>query len=169
MNFSLKFIFKISLILVILSGCQDNHDLLAFIAEVKKRPSGPLEPMPSVQIYENHRYVSSMLRSPFQAPVPDLSTNISGKGPDVGRKKEALEMLPIDSLKLVGALQKNGVFWALIVDKSGMVHRLTIGNYLGQSYGKITNISEDKIELTEMVPDSQGRWQKRPTTMNLLQ
>ncbi len=162
---ALSFVF-LSLILL---GCQQENDLQTFVAEVNKRPSGAIEPLPPIKVYENYVYSSSGLRSPFQPPMVELNTVSNGKGPDAGRQKEPLEAFPLDSLRLVGAIQKKGVLWALIVDKSGMVHHLKVGNYIGQNFGQIKKILENKIELTETVADSQGRWQERPTTINLLQ
>jgi type IV pilus assembly protein PilP len=165
----IKSLFALIFMGMVLASCQDDADLQAFVAEVNKRPSGQIEPLPEIKIYESYHYSSSALRSPFEPPFSEKSAVNMGKGPEMGREKEPLEAYPLDSLRLVGAIQKKGALWALIVDKSGMVHKLTVGNYIGQNYGKIKKISENKIELIEMVADNQGRWQERPTTMNLLQ
>lgn len=153
----------------LLTSCQRHEDLVTFVNEVNKRPPTQIEPFPSVKIYPNYAYSSSRLRSPFQPPSPEMKKGTSGNGPDMNRTREPLEAYPLDSLRLVGAIQKKGILWALILDKNGMVHWLTTGHYLGQNYGKIDKILENKIELTEMVVDSQGRWQPRATTLNLLQ
>ncbi len=154
---------------LMLSSCGTDEDLITFVTEVNRRPAGPIAPLPQFKIVEHYVYASSALRSPFQPPIIDLSKAGKGNGPDVTRPKEPLEAYPLDSLRLVGALQKKGVLWALIVDKTGLVHRVTVGHYLGQNYGKINKILENKIELTEMIIDNQGRWEPRPTTINVLQ
>lgn len=156
------------LFVMILSGCNKEDDLVSYVQKVNKRPSSQIEPLPPMKVFENYVYSASALRSPFQPPMVDLKI-AKGEGPDVNRPKEALEAFPLDSLRLVGALQKKGILWALIVDKSGMIHHLRVGNHLGQNSGRINKILEDKIELIETVADSQGRWQKKPATMNLLQ
>ena len=38
---------------------------------------------------------------------------------------------------------------------------------MGQNYGEITEISEYKINLLEIVPDGLGGWLKRPRTIPL--
>lgn len=164
---TLKIAFSFTFLSMMLLGCQEEGDLQNFVAEVNKRPAGPIEPLPPIKVYESYVYSSSGLRSPFQPPMVDLTAARTGKGPAVDRPKESLEAFPLDSLRLVGALQKKGELWALIVDKSGRVHHLKVGNYIGQNFGKIKKILENKIELTEMVADSQGRWQERPATINL--
>ncbi len=158
----------IFLFVMMLTGCNKENDLVAYVQEVNKRPSSQIEPLPPVRVFEDYVYSASALRSPFQPPMVDLKV-AKGKGPDVNRPKEVLEAFPLDSLRLVGALQKKGILWALIIDKSGMIHHLKVGNYLGQNSGRINKILEDRIELIETVADSQGRWQEKPITMNLLQ
>jgi len=32
------------------------------------------------------------------------------------------------------------------------------GNYIGQNYGRITNIRADAIDITELVEDAYGNW-----------
>jgi type IV pilus assembly protein PilP len=165
----IKSVFGIITLVLMLSSCGTDDDLIAFVDAVNKRPPGPIEPLPQFKLVENYVYSSGVLRSPFQPPTIDFTKVGKGNGPDVTRPKEPLESYPLDSLRLVGAIQKKGVLWALIVDKTGLVHHLTVGHYLGQNYGKINKILENKIELTEMIVDNQGRWEARPTTMNVLQ
>lgn len=57
---------------------------------------------------------------------------------------------------MVGTLEQNDETWALIKTKDGTIHRVSPGNYMGQNDGKITRISEDKIELIEIVPTGNG-------------
>ena len=85
----------------------------------------------------------------------------------MNRRREALEAFPLDALKMVGTLaQKDGV-WAIIKAPDGLVYRVTRNNYLGQNYGRITKISEDKVELVEIVPDGLGGWQERRASLVL--
>ena len=38
-------------------------------------------------------------------------------------------------------------------------------NYLGQNYGQVTSVGQDKIELIEVVPDGLGAWVQRPASL----
>ena len=38
---------------------------------------------------------------------------------------------------------------------------------MGSNYGKILNIQEDRIDLREIIKDSQGRWEERQATLAL--
>jgi len=42
-----------------------------------------------------------------------------------------------------------------------------IGNYIGQNYGKIIRISENTIQLREIVQDATGDWVERTTSLDL--
>ena len=48
-----------------------------------------------------------------------------------------------------------------------MVHKVVAGDYLGQSDGRIDAIFEDRIELTELVPDGAGGWMERKAQVAL--
>ena len=87
--------------------------------------------------------------------------------PDMNRKREPLEAFPIDSLKLVGTLFRNGTMFAIIKDSNGVVHRVQVGNYMGQNFGFIHSISENQIQLTEIVTDGGSGWRKREASMVL--
>jgi hypothetical protein len=84
---------------------------------------------------------------------------------DPRRNREPLEEFPLDSLRLVGTLSLRGQQFALIKDPTAVVHRVTLGNYLGQNYGKITTIAESEIALREIVPDGFGGFIERPATV----
>ena len=47
------------------------------------------------------------------------------------------------------------------------VYTVVPGNYIGQNYGKIQKITEDKIIITEMVEDSYGNWIYRTAELPL--
>ena len=99
------------------------------------------------------------LRDPFQ-PVEKNTDNSTvdiagGNGikPDTERRKEELEAYSLDTLRMVGTLTNAKGLWGLIKAKDGTIHRVQVGNHMGQNYGKIIRILEDKIELMEIVPD----------------
>jgi type IV pilus assembly protein PilP len=156
-----------------LAGCasQDMTDLRAFVEDVKQRPPGRIEPLPEIKEIETHTYSSAELRNPF-APEQSQETqsNVAqsnGLMPDFNRRKEELEGFPLDSLRMVGTLEQDEFNWGLIKTKDGTIHRVKTGNYMGTNYGKIDRVSEEKIELTEIIPDGQGGYIERQATVAL--
>ncbi len=156
----------------LLTGCGNNtEDLQNYIEQVKARPKGPIEPMPIIKPYETFAYSATSLRDPFTPPVvPDDSRSRSAGGgiqPDANRPKEALEEFPLDALRMVGSLERGGGKWSVVKAPDGAIYRVQPGNYVGQNNGKITRISDELIELTEIVEDGQGGWIERQASLAL--
>ena len=61
----------------------------------------------------------------------------------------------------------NNVDWALITESNGSVHRVRVGNYLGQNHGRIVSISDTNVNVVEIVPDGQGGWIERPRSVKV--
>jgi len=161
------------MILAGVAGCasDDMSDLRGFVEEVKQRPAGRIEPLPEIKEVETHTYLSSELRNPF-APeeVPEEQASIAqgtGLMPDFNRRKEELEAFPLDSLRMVGTVDQDDATWGLIRTNDGTIHRVKLGNYIGMNYGKIDRVSEEKIELTEIIQDGQGGYIERQATVAL--
>ena len=90
----------------------------------------------------------------------------SSHGPDMDRRKEALEAFPLDSLKMVGTIEKSGLKQALVqADKT--VYQARIGGYIGQNFGLITGIADDGVEIKETVQDAAGEWVERKVKLEL--
>ena len=175
--------FSITMVLMfLLAGCLENDrsDLERFVAETKQNVVGkPLGPLPEVEPYQPVYYEASPLKDPFavsffvldaltrEEPIVD-----TGIRPDLDRPKEELEKYPLGSLDMVGTFRDfdGEALWALIKAPDGIVHRVRKGNYLGESFGEILNITDDKIEIIEIVPDSQaGGWKERENFLSLAQ
>lgn len=156
-----------------LVGCasnSDTSDLTAYIAEIKARPEGSIEPLPPVRTFDPFIYGATALRSPFDEPV--VVTTVEGtRNPDVKpdplRVKDFLESFNLDSLAMVGTLEQNGALWALVKDPTGGIHRVTVGNYIGKNHGKITSATTTQLSLVEIVADGLGGWVQRPRTIKL--
>jgi type IV pilus assembly protein PilP len=153
------------LIGVITSGCSSGQDdLQSWIAEVKKRPGGRIEPLPEVKPYETFAYNAAELRSPFSIMSPAGPTGVR---PDSKRNREFLEQFSLDTLSMVGTLKLAGRSFGLVQTKDGLVHRVLPGQYMGQNDGKIVSISDSKISLVEIVPDGMGGYMERPAAIGL--
>lgn len=154
-----------------LAGCSNNMgDLKAYIASVKARPGGRIPPLPQIQPAPKFTYVPGGRRSPFKRVV-ETGANSSNpnavNGPDPDRPREFLEQFPLDTMKMVGTLSIGGKTYGLIQTADGQIHRVHVGNYIGQNYGRITSITQARISLVEIVPDGLGGYIKRPTAIAL--
>lgn len=160
---------------VLLASCsgRDLSDLEAYVAEVKARPKGAIEPMPEIKAVETFAFDPEGLRDPFvpEKPTPPPQVAVTGNGvrPDPTRPREALEAYALDSLRMVGTIKKDDVLWGLVQTAEGTIYRVKPGNYLGQNHGRIVQIADDRIELVEIVPDAPGTWRERPASLALAQ
>lgn len=152
-----------------LAACDPGtRDLDNYIADVKQRPAPPLEPLPVMKQFESFVYSAQGLRDPFTAPQRrEDAARADGPRPDANRRKEVLEAFPLDGLDMVGSLGVGGSLVALVMDPGRVVHRVRVGNYLGQSDGRIVAIREDGLEIVELVADGAGGWLERPARLAL--
>jgi type IV pilus assembly protein PilP len=155
----------------LVSACGANMgELQTYIDEVKARPGGRIEPLPEIRPAPSFVYAAGDRRSPF---VPDLpqqraSSNPNAvEGPDPNRPREFLEQFPLDTLRMVGTLQGNAGTFGLVQDSGGLVHRVTVGNHMGQNYGRILAITDSEIELVEIISDGLGGFLERPAGIGL--
>jgi type IV pilus assembly protein PilP len=150
-----------------LAGCTSaDSDLHQFIRQTEQQPGGRVEPLPEVKPYETFVYNDQSLRSPF---VPSQPGGFNSVQLNTKRPREFLEQFSLDTLKMVGTLNIAGTTYGLVQTKDGIVHRVTIGNYMGQNDGRITAITSSSIDLTEIVPDGLGGYMKRPAALGLSQ
>jgi len=146
----------------------DMSDLQEYIAEVKQRPGGRIEPLPQIKPYETFRYRADSERSPF---MPDQREAQSGKPqgptPIENRNKEYLEQFPLDTLSMVGTLAREGKTYGLLQTADGLVHRVIPGNYVGQNDGRIVAIDDSGIQVEELVADGIGGFFKRTAEIGI--
>lgn len=170
---------------VTLPGCvsRDISGLENQVAEILARPGGRIEPLPEIKPYQAYSYQSSgqNLDSPFKLfyvlDIPEIAGQAvvdDGLTDEMAREvrernREELEQFELDSLRMVGTLENEANDWAIVLDPSGVVHRVQQGNYMGKNIGKVINIFEDRIELREIIQGSDGRWAEREAALALIE
>lgn len=143
-----------------------NGDLDEYINEVKARPGGRIEPLPQIKPYETFTYEAQSLRSPFMPDTPK-GRAAAGPRPEANRPKEYLEQFPLDTLKMVGTLQRDNNRYALLQTQDGLVHRVVPGNYIGQNDGRVMSVTDGEVQVEELVPDGIGGFYKRSAAIGL--
>jgi type IV pilus assembly protein PilP len=149
-------------------GCTPSESPQQWVAKEKAKRGAPLQPLPVIKTFESFLYTDQDLRDPFNvSPEEQEQSANAGPHPDQDRAREPLELFPLDGLKMAGTLGLAKNIEGLVRDPDGVVHRVHAGNYLGQNFGRITTISEDHIELVELVPNGSGGWMERQATIAL--
>jgi len=150
-----------------LAGCiGGNDDLDKYINDVKARPGGRIDPLPQIKPYETFAYEAQSLRSPFQPDAP-RGRAAAGPRPEANRPKEYLEQFPLDTLKMVGTLNRGNQRYALLQTRDGLVHRVVPGNYVGQNDGRVLAVTDGEVQVEELVPDGIGGFYKRSAAIGL--
>ncbi|MBI4194508.1 MAG: pilus assembly protein PilP [Betaproteobacteria bacterium] len=156
---------------LVLSGCGEQHsDLKQFVKDSDNLPRGRIPPLPEVKPYEPFAYDAHDLIDPFKPRKITPPKSVAGAGgiqPDFNRRKEPLEAYPLENLKMVGTLQQKKVVHALVKSPDNNLFRVRPGNYMGQNFGRITDITETTIMLKEIVQDSGGQWEEKDQALQL--
>lgn len=164
------------LVIVAVYGCgeTDIADLTSYIKSVNARPQPAIEPLLAQPVIEPYTFNVQASRDPFK-PVyktdKQTSTAVAKANalrPDFTRSKEALEAYPLNSLQMVGTLSMGSVSWALVKTQGGIIHRVGKGNYMGENHGSIIQITEDSIDLVEIIQgEKEGLWQEKQQSLAL--
>ncbi len=163
-------------IVLVLQACSNGEysDLDVFMADAKEEAAsrGRIDPIPAFRPYEAFKYSATARRAPFDVPI-DVKELVRIGGPrsdvkpDDDRSKEYLERFNLEALQMVGSLEQKGILWVLIDDQNGIVHRVTVGNYMGRNHGKIVEVSESQVSVVEIVSSGEQSWIERPRTLKL--
>lgn len=168
----------ISVVLVI-SGCgaSSEDELQEWMKEQRNAAKPRIEPLPEPSKFSPQAYNQAGSIEPFsnqkltQALKRDsnqTSSNAALIAPELTRRKEPLEALPLDSVAMVGSLIREGKPVAL-VKVDNLIYQVRVGNHLGQNYGLITKVTETGISLREIVQDAAGEWIERTAALQLLE
>ncbi len=153
-------------------GSSDQYeDLTQYMDEVRSRPRGQIEELPEFSAYKAFTYSAAGARSPFDEPVVVVSEreqafSPSSVMPDTGRVKQFLEGFPFDSFKMVGTLQDEGGYQALL-NLEGSVYRVKVGDYVGRNHGRVVSITKNEVQVLEIVRNGLDNWVERPRTLSI--
>ncbi len=158
-------------------GCTGStqEQLRQWMVEERNQTRPKVAPLPEPKQFKPEAYTSAGEVEPFsnqkltQALKRDSAQVASNAGlvaPELVRRKEPLESLPLDAMALVGSLTKAGQPVAL-VKVDGLLYQVKVGNYLGQNYGRVMKITETEVSLREITQDAVGEWIERMTTLQL--
>lgn len=151
-----------------LSGCGGDgmEDLREFVRTAHADRKPKIEPLPEIKPHESFIYTAQELVDPFATRNlrPPVST-AGGPRPDMNRRKEPLEDFPLDALKMVGTLSRGQQTWAVVQAPDGSVHRIQTGSYVGQNFGKVLRVTQEKVEVLELIQGALGDWIEREASL----
>ena len=155
---------------LLLSACGgDQHgDLKAWMKQATVGLKGRVPPLPEIKAFPIVSYDAADNLDPFKAVGIDPEKKQAGGGvkPDFDRRREPLESFPLDSLKMVGLLQRDKMRHA-IIRAGNVLFQVKIGNYMGQNFGIVTDIKDNEVQIKELVQEPTGDWVERNSTLQL--
>ena len=157
----------------LLAGCTaDTGELQQWMDQQRREAKINVTPLTPPKSFDPQPYTQAQAVDPFSRQKLSVALKQEARGPnsllssELNRRKEPLEAYPLDSMGMVGSVDKEGLPFALLrVDN--LLYQVKVGDYLGQNYGRITRIDETGIELREIVQDAAGEWIERPATLQL--
>ena len=163
--------------LLFLAACSESEheELQQWMAEQRSLTRPQVPPIQEPKKFAPQAYAQEVGEEPFsnvkltqalRQQSNNATANAALIAPELARRKEPLENMALDSMVMVGSLNKGGQLVALLkVDN--LLYQAKLGNYLGQNYGRITKVSETEIVLREIVQDPTGEWIERAATLQL--
>ena len=159
------------LLLLAACGREEFQDLRDFVKNSGANMRGKVAPPPEIKPYEPFNYDNSIgLPDPFKPRKEAKKSDSPGLNqPDMERHREALEEFPLESLKMVGFLHQGKVGYAIIRSPDSKLHRIKAGNYLGQNFGQIIEVTDTEIKIKETIQDGSGDWSERMSSLQLME
>ncbi len=162
---------------MVLSGCSssDQPDLRAWMVAERSSVRPKLQPISEPTRFQPQNYTVADTLDPFANEKLEAVLRGAQAGgearsalleAELNRRKEPLEDYPLDAMKMVGSLTRQGQPVALL-KVNNLLYQVKTGNYIGQNYGRVQKISESEIVLREVVQDPGGEWVERPATLLL--
>lgn len=158
-----------ALVPALFAGCggDPNQELRQWMDDQVKTMKGKVDTLPAVKPYVPFAYNAFDLPDPFKPRKIEPARGSSKLAPDLNRRKEPLESYPIESLRMVGTLERGKTMYALVRTNDRTVYQVRAGNFVGQNFGIITSVTESDLRLRELVQDSSGDWAERQSRLLL--
>lgn len=158
---------------LLLAGCSDSdvQEVRQWMKQVDAQAKVAVPPLSEPKTFIPFAYAANEAVDPFNpnkllAELAKTANRGGGLKPDTERRKELLESYPLDTIKMVGTMEKAGVVYALLqIDRA--VHQVQAGQHVGQNFGLITGVSDGAVSIKEIVQDATGDWVERMSKLEL--
>jgi len=154
---------------VFLTACasEEHQDLKEWMREEAKSMKGKVPPLPEIKPFPVVAYETESMTQPF-APgkIVTVEAVADKTAPDRDRQPQPLETFPLEDLKVMGVILNGAVPYALIQTPApNKPKHVRVGEFMGQSFGKITEINREGVTVMETVKDTNGAWVEQEKTL----
>lgn len=165
-------VFSVTLCSSMLTACnyETTDSIHTWLQSTRQQTKVQALPLSEPREFIPYPYAAHMLVEPFNNRKFELAYlqqhSNAGLNPDFNRRQEPLEAFPIEMIRVVGTLSNQGKKTALL-QVENMIYSVQVGQYAGQNFGKIERITDNTVELTELIPDVSKTWRKRTVLLGL--
>ena len=159
---------------LLVAGCSDSNvrEVRTWMEQVKKDTRVSIKPLQEPKAFTPFAYTEKDVIDPFSPNkllaelARDAAVTSNPFKPDTERKKELMESFPLDTMSMVGIIEKSGVSYALLqIDKT--LYQVKTGQRIGQNFGVVTKVGEQEVAIREVVQDAGGEWVERMSKLEL--
>ena len=162
---------------LLLTACSadSSSDLQEWVQAQRASARPRVVPLEEPKRFQPQEYRAAQGVDPFSqlkltnALRRDAVTNVQSASlivPEQNRRKQELESYPLDMMTMVGSMDRQGQMTGLVrVDR--LLYQVRPGQYLGQNYGRIERVTENHIQLRELMQDPSGDWIEKTTHLEL--
>ena len=143
---------------VSLKDSQPTHALALKVNTQQAKTASPSSELAS-QSLEPVTAKRSFLHNPFS--VSSLKAGLPLQQPLVAEQSRTLlQTRPLSQMRFAGTLSAGDKRQALIA-MDGLIHKVSLGDRLGQDWGEVSRIDSDHVWLREWFADVSGTWVSR--------
>ena len=159
---------------LLLAGCGDSdvREVRDWMEQVRHDTHPSVKPLPEPKDFIPYAYDAKEAVDPFNPNkllgelARAAATSNNPNQPDTARPRELLETFPLDTMQMVGTMEKAGVRYALLqIDRS--LYQVRAGQRIGQNFGVVTRVGDDAVDIREVVQDAAGEWAERMAKLEL--
>jgi type IV pilus assembly protein PilP len=159
---------------MLLAGCGDSdvREVRDWMEQVRRNTRPAVKPLPEPKDFLPYAYGEKDAVDPFDPNkllgelARAAATSNNPNRPDLERPRELLETFPLDTMRMVGTMEKGGARFALVqIERS--LYRVKAGQRIGPNFGVVTHVGDDAVDIREVVQDAAGEWTQRTTKLEL--
>jgi type IV pilus assembly protein PilP len=164
----------VAMVSMLAAGCSDSsvREVRTWMDQVKKDTHVSIKPLQEPKAFTPFAYTEKDVVDPFSPNkllselARDAAVSNNPLKPDTERRKELMEGFPLDTMSMVGTIEKSGINYALLqIDKT--LYQVKTGQRIGQNFGVVTKVGEQEVAIREVVQDAGGEWVERMSKLEL--
>jgi len=157
----------------LLAACADEtNELSVWMEQQRREARATITPLVPPKKFLPQPYEAAAGVDPYSTQKLSVAVKQEAAQPnsllsaEMNRRREPLEAYPLDSMAMVGSINRANQRYALL-RADNLLYQVKSGDHLGLNFGRVMKITETDITLREVVQDAAGEWIERTSTLQL--